>query len=132
MIKTFPLIAITLLAMAQPAIAQTAGTADAALPAAKPANDDSAPELFAGASPIAEDGLKQATAREDLSLIAQSQQTSGVSNSSVVGTSTTGDVGISGNAFQNASGLTVVNANSGNNVAMNASLNVNIVVTPAQ
>ena len=76
--------------------------------------------------------LDQTTAREDLSQVAIANQTAQVANSSVNGTSTTGAVAISGNAFQGSSGLTIVNANSGNNVAINAALNVNITFTPGQ
>ena len=39
------------------------------------------------------------------------------------------EINLSDNAFQNATGLTVINANTGNNVAMNASLTVNVVMT---
>lgn len=87
---------------------------------------------FQGSVLVADEALEKATAREDLSLVAQSQQTSTVSNNSVSGTSTTGDINLSDNAFQNATGMTIINANSGNNVAMNASVNVNIVMTPPQ
>jgi outer membrane receptor protein involved in Fe transport len=75
--------------------------------------------------------LEKATAREDVSQTAQSQQNSTVTGNSVNGTSTTGTISFSDNAFQTASGLTVINANSGNNVSMNASMNVNIVMVPA-
>lgn len=87
--------------------------------------------LFATA-PIADDAtLNAATAREDVSLVAETRQASSVSNSSVSGV-TTSKVELSDSAFQNASGLIVVNANTGNNVAMNGSVNVNIVMTPPQ
>ncbi len=83
---------------------------------------------FASAPVVDDAALDLATAREDLSLVAQSQQVTGVSNSTVTGTSRTGEVTISDNAFQNASGLTVLNANSGNNVAMSGSINVNVMI----
>lgn len=87
---------------------------------------------FSSSKAAGDDVLDKATAREDLSQIARSQQSSNVSNNSINGASTTGDIQISDNAFQNASGLTIINANSGNNVAMNGSINVNIVMTPPQ
>ncbi|HEY0150234.1 MAG TPA: hypothetical protein VGB70_14700 [Allosphingosinicella sp.] len=87
---------------------------------------------FAGSKVANDAALNGATAREDLSLIAQSQQANTVSRNSVNGVTTTGEISIADNAFQNASGLTVINANTGNNVAMNASLNVNIVMTGPQ
>jgi hypothetical protein len=86
---------------------------------------------FSQADAASDELLDKATAREDISLAAQSQQTSNVSGNSVNGTSTTGTISFSDNAFQTASGLTVINANSGNNVSMNASMNVNIVMVPA-
>lgn len=107
------------------ALAQTAQPVSAASPLSA---IDSA---FAGSALADDDVLDAATAREDLSLVAQSQQSSSVSNSQVNGTSTTGGIGFSDNAFQGSSGLTIINANSGNNVAMNGSMNVNIIMTPA-
>lgn len=86
---------------------------------------------FAGQKAASTEILDRATAREDMSQVATSTQTSTVTGNSVNGTSTTGDLSFSDTAFQNASGLTVINANSGNNVSMNASLNVNIVMVPA-
>ena len=76
--------------------------------------------------------MASATAREDISLIAQSKQASSVSGSSVTGQSVTGDLAIASTAFQNANGMILINANSGNNVAMNASMNVNIIMAGPQ
>ena len=87
---------------------------------------------FAGSAIASDETLNQATAREDLSVVAESRQTSNVSNNSVNGNSVTGEVRLGDNALQNATGLTIINANSGNNVSMNASINVNIVSTPPQ
>jgi hypothetical protein len=105
-----------------------------AQPAPADARPSASPEVEAGAfsasSAVTLQTLETATAREDLSIVAQTQQTSTVSRSSGSGTVTSGAVGVAGNAFQNATGLTVVNANSGNNVAMNGSINVNIVMSP--
>lgn len=117
-----------------------AGTARAEPPApaiaeAQPAGETqpaTAETPFSRSKAAGDDVLDKATAREDLSLIARSQQSSNVSNNSINGASTTGDIQISDNAFQNATGLTIINANSGNNVAMNGSINVNIVMTPPQ
>lgn len=76
--------------------------------------------------------LGRETAREDVSQIATADQAAGVSKNSINGPSTTGSVAIDGNAFQNMSGMTIINANSGNNVAINASLNVNVRFAPGQ
>ena len=116
------------------AVLLAAGTARAEPPA--PAKAETQPATaeapFSSSKAADDDVLDKATAREDLSQIARSQQSSNVSNNSINGASTTGDIRISDNAFQNASGLTIINANSGNNVAMNGSINVNIVMTPPQ
>ena len=88
--------------------------------------------LFADKKVADDEVLNRATAREDLSIAAQSKQASTVSQNSVSGVTTTGELSIADNAFQNATGLTVINANTGNNVAMNASLNVTIVMTGPQ
>lgn len=87
---------------------------------------------FAAASAVSDAALDEATAREDLSLVAETEQASEVSGNSVTGRSSTGDIRIADQAFESASGMTIVNANSGNNVAINASVNVNIVVAPPQ
>ncbi len=116
------------------ALAPTAGLAvSPAGPAPAPATAPAEPETpFAGGKVADDSALNGATAREDLSLVARSEQANTVSRNSVNGVTTTGEIGIADNAFQNASGLTVINANTGNNVAMNASLNVNIVMTGPQ
>ena len=85
---------------------------------------------FAASTIAADETLDKATAREDVSVLAQSEQTTNVSNNSVSGTSTTGAISFSDSAFGNSSGLTIVNANSGNNVSMNAAINVSIVMSP--
>jgi hypothetical protein len=99
--------------------------------AAAPASSTVKP-IFSDAAIAPDDQLDQSTAREDLSVGAQTQQVGTVSRSTVSGTVSNGAVGIAGNALENASGLTLVNANSGNNVAMNGSINVNITITPPQ
>jgi len=117
------------------AAASLAGTASAQTSAA--AEKPSQPEAATQAAPFApelaatDEVLEKATAREDLSQTANSTQSSTVTGNSINGPSTTGGVSFSDNAFQTASGMTVINANSGNNVSMNASMNVNIVMVPA-
>lgn len=104
-----------------------------AAPASPPATTAAQPAATATpfSAPLDEAAMSKATAREDTSMIAQSQQTSNVSNNTINGNSTTGDVTIADTAFQNASGLVLINANSGNNVAMNGSMNVNVIMAPA-
>ena len=90
-----------------------------------------AQEPFSSA-PIDGEVLDQVHGRADLNQVAQSDHIAEVKDSSVSGNSTTGAVAIDGNAFQNLSGLSIVNANTGNNVAINASMNVNIALLPPQ
>ena len=80
--------------------------------------------------PVSEDMLKAIAGREDVTQIAQADQAAAVSRNSVGDNSVTGEVQISDNAFQNMSGLSVLNVNTGNNVAINASMNVNISISP--
>lgn len=78
---------------------------------------------------ISEDALGAIVGREDIRQHANSTQNAGVAQNSVGDNSRTGDAGITGNAFQNLSGLSIVNVNSGNNVAINAAMTVNIALT---
>lgn len=88
------------------------------------------PSGFEGASIVDEATLAKSTAREDVNQMANSEQTAEVSSSSVSGNVETGTAAFSDNAFQNVSGLTVVNANTGNNVAINGSIVVNVSLSP--
>lgn len=90
-----------------------------------------APAPFA-APAIADDTLSQVAGREDTRQTALANLNAGVSNNSVGSNSTTGDAKISDQAFQNLSGLSILNVNTGNNVAINAAMNVTISIAPAQ
>ncbi|HWW65293.1 MAG TPA: hypothetical protein VNZ43_11075 [Sphingomonadaceae bacterium] len=89
-----------------------------------------AQEAFGGAVPVDEDVLRGVAGRADVGSMAFADQMNEVSNNSVSGNSVTGAVQIDGNAFQNLNGLAVINANSGNNVAINAAMNVTISLSP--
>lgn len=102
---------------AAPAFAQDAAQASAT-PFATPA--------------LTEDALGGIAGREDTGQHALANLNAGVSNNSVGANSTTGDAKIADNAFQNLSGLSILNVNTGNNVAINAAMNVNITITPGQ
>lgn len=99
----------------------------AALLGAVPA---SAQQVFDPAGAVPEAALKATAGKADLGQLAIADQTNTVAGNSVNGTSTTGAVGFAGNAFENMNGLAVINANSGNNVAINAALNVNVSIQP--
>ncbi|GGI80768.1 hypothetical protein GCM10007973_16570 [Polymorphobacter multimanifer] len=81
-------------------------------------------------APVADAALGAIVGKADTSQAVFANNTASVTNNRIVGTSTTGVITISGNAFQSLNGLALVNANTGNNVAINASLNVNVAITP--
>ena len=93
---------------------------------ASPAVAQDAP--FAGKA-LAEDALGAIAGREDTTQISQADQVAGVSRNSVGDNVRTGDAKIADNAFQNLQGLSILNVNTGNNVAINAAMNVNISLT---
>lgn len=113
----------------------SAASAAAAEPEALP--DPAASTAPAEEAPFAkqaveEEDLQRIAGREDTSMEAKSNHTATVSGNSVGNNSRTGEVSIADNAFQNLSGLSVINVNSGNNVGINAAINVNISMSPQQ
>lgn len=83
-----------------------------------------------GAAAVTEDELGAIAGRENLNQANVESQTSTVSHNSVSGNSVTGAISFDDQALQNLSGLALVNANTGNNVSMNSSMMVNIVIAP--
>jgi hypothetical protein len=81
------------------------------------------------ASAVDDTALHRIAGRQDTSQLSYSEQVAGVTKNSIGDNSVTGSTQISGNAFQNMSGLSILNVNSGNNVAINASMNVNVSFT---
>lgn len=79
---------------------------------------------------IAEEALGAVSGREDVQQEASAVQTAAVSRNSVGDHVTTGEAKIDGQAFQNLSGLSILNVNTGNNVAINAAMNVTISIAP--
>ncbi len=92
---------------------------------------NTADNLF-GAGAIDDKMLSAIAGREDVNQTSTATQTAGVSRNSVGSNSVTGNATVSDNAFQNLSGLSILNVNTGNNVAINASMNVNISISPGQ
>lgn len=87
---------------------------------------------FAQVAPIADEELHAIAGRADLNEItqrAEARNSSTVSNNSVNGTSVTGTINFDGSALQNLNGLAVFSANTGNNVSINAAMNVNVAIT---
>ncbi|WP_374297788.1 hypothetical protein [Sphingomonas sp.] len=91
----------------------------------------SATDTLFGTSALDEDVLAATAGRQDTRQAALADQAAGVSNNSVGDHVRTGDASVADNAFQNLSGLSIVNINTGNNVAINAAMNVNIAIAPA-
>lgn len=83
-----------------------------------------------GTEALGDSALGRVSGRQGADQYAEANETGVVSNNSVNGSSVTGAVQIDGAAFQNLQGLSVINANTGNNVAINAAMNVNISLSP--
>lgn len=82
---------------------------------------------FASA-PIQENDLSAISGGADLSMAALSEQSGTVSNNRINGNSVTGTINFDGQSFQNMNGLAVVSANTGNNVSINSTMQVNIAI----
>lgn len=85
---------------------------------------------FADAAPVGGTALAAITGKADTAMTIRAQNTSTVSNNSVNGQSQTGTISFDAQAFANLNGLSLLSANTGNNVAINSSLNVNVAVQP--
>lgn len=90
-----------------------------------------APAPFS-ADAIADTALAGIAGREDTNQQSTANQNATVTRNSVGDNARTGDASISGSAFQNLQGLSILNVNTGNNVAINAAMNVNIAINPGQ
>ncbi|MEH3048198.1 hypothetical protein [Sphingomonas adhaesiva] len=80
---------------------------------------------------IADQSLGAIAGRQDTQQEASAVQTAEVTRNSVGDNVSTGEARIDGQAFQNLSGLSILNVNTGNNVAINAAMNVTISLSPA-
>lgn len=125
MTKTYTALACVIAAMSAPALAKEkpAAAVDTAATVEAP--------VFADVKPVEETKLAKIAGREDLTQLTNSDQVNSVEANSVGDNSHTGTVSFSDNAFNNMTGITIVNANTGNNVAINAAVQVNIAL-PAQ
>lgn len=85
-----------------------------------------------GSQAVSDGALQQVAGREDIAQDSQADLAAGVAGNSVGENAVTGNAQIDGNAFQNMSGLSILNVNTGNNVAINAAMNVNISISPSQ
>lgn len=87
---------------------------------------------FAAVTPVTDAELHAIAGRADLNALtqrAEARNSSTVSNNSVNGTSVTGEINFDGSALQNLTGLAVFSVNTGNNVSINAAMNVNVGIT---
>ena len=126
-------IRIALLVAATIPAAAAAQTSHPGPTAAEPLSQPLPAGLEAAPSPFDGDALSDATlqaiaGREDTNQVAQSQQAATVTRNSVGDNVRTGDAKIEGQAFQNLSGLAILNVNTGNNVAINAAMNVTVAI----
>ena len=85
---------------------------------------------FGAASAVTDGQLRGIAGKADTAQLVMANNTSNVSGNQVVGNSTTGTISFDPSSFQNMNGLSVLSANTGNNVSINASLNVNIAIRP--
>ena len=100
-----------------------------AVPAAAQQAASGEPSAF-GSVPVAATELSAITGREDTALLVRAENTATVSHNSVSGQSQTGTINFDPSTLQGMSGLSLLSANTGNNVAINSSLNVNVSIAP--
>lgn len=94
------------------------------------ANAQDAAHLFGADNRVEGKELAEVTGKADTAMEVRAQNTSTVSNNSVVGQSETGTISFDSTSFQNMAGLSLLSANTGNNVSINSSLNVNVSIAP--
>lgn len=107
-----------LAALASPAFAQSGAPTPATSPFANAPLDDAALSRVSG-----RDGTPTWVS-------SHSSSNADVGGNSVGDGSPTGTLSVSDNAFQNVTGISMVNLNTGNNSAINASMNINVVISP--
>ncbi|MCB4858173.1 hypothetical protein K7W03_01050 [Sphingobium sp. PNB] len=94
----------------------------------------------AGVAPVSEQGpfgkvpavdsaaLRSAAGMANLEMIATANNSGIVAGNSVNGQSVTGQIAIDGQSFQNMTGLSILTANTGNNVSINTAMNLNVSI----
>lgn len=104
----------------------------AAPAAAQPAPDTGAPDTLFTQAPISEAELAATTGREKSDWMSASANNNAVVSGNQVGdNNVTGNVNVTDSAFQNVSGISMVNFNTGNNSSINAAMSVNLHITYA-
>lgn len=85
---------------------------------------------FGTTAAVAPAELSTVRGMADTAMMVRAENNSTVSGNSVTGQSQTGTISFDSAAFQNMSGLSLLSANTGNNVSINSSLNVNVAIRP--
>jgi hypothetical protein len=88
------------------------------------------PCLAQYASPVSDAELSKVVGKADLAQTVRANNSAILTNNQVNGNSVTGGITIDGQALSNLNGLAIISANTGNNVAINSSLNVNVSLHP--
>ncbi|MBO9623873.1 MAG: hypothetical protein J7500_14285 [Sphingomonas sp.] len=122
-----------------PKLALPAAVAFAVTPLAAPAQEVPAPAAAAetaapfAAEPLGEGALARISGREERPVWQEASATSNASSrdNSVGDHSPTGALTVSDSAFENLSGISMVNLNTGNASSINATLNVNLSISSA-
>jgi hypothetical protein len=86
-----------------------------------------------GATPVADSLLADARGMADMRLVEQTttiESTGTVQGNTINGDFTTGMVTLGNGALDNFNGLALFNINTGNNVAINSSMTVNVAIQP--
>ena len=100
----------------------------ASFPAAAQTAEGSAP--FGGAAVVAGAELSAITGQADTAMLIRANNSGTVAGNTINGPSMTGTINFDQQSLSNMSGLSVLSANTDNNVAINSSLNVNVAVRP--
>jgi hypothetical protein len=110
------------------ALTPVGAAASPAMPIPQTAAAVPADAPFGSGTRMAGKELAAITGRADTALVIRAANTSTVSNNSVNGVSQTGAISFDERAFANLSGLSLLSANTGNNVSINSSLNLNVAI----
>lgn len=92
-----------------------------------------AQEVPSDPAPVADSLLAEARGMADLRVVQQTTtttSTSTVEGNTINGDFTTGTINLGGGALDNFNGLALFNINTGNNVAINSAMTVNVALQP--
>ena len=104
------------------------GTATKAMTGTEAQSPSPVPSPFGDIPAVDGSALQAVTGMANLQQYASANNSSVVAGNSVNGESVTGQIAIDGQSFQNMHGLSILTANTGNNVSINAAMNVNVSI----